>query len=112
MLRGPAEIRRRTEAIRAAFSNFNIRLDQVTVQDDWVFSRWRVGMTHTGDWMGTPPTGQRVAAHGSTWIRVEDGMFVEGWDYWEQQQTTDALRAQENGKPRPDNGSRNSRKRP
>lgn len=102
MLRGPAEIRGRTQAMRAAFSDFDMRIQQVTVHGDWVVARWRVAMTHTGAWMGTAPTGQRVEAYGSTWIRVVDGLFVEGWDYWEQQQTTDALRDQAKRKsPRP-----------
>ncbi|HVA45377.1 MAG TPA: ester cyclase [Pirellulales bacterium] len=58
-----------------------------------LLDRWRVAMTHTGKWMGMPPTGRRVAAHGSTWIRIADGIFVEGWDYWEQQRAADAVRS-------------------
>jgi len=49
-------------------------------------------MTHTGEWMGNKPTHQRLEVRGSTWIRVENGLLVEGWDYWEQQQATDAVR--------------------
>lgn len=111
MLRGPAEIRGRTQAMRAAFSDFDMRMEQVTVHGDWVVARWRVAMTHTGTWMGTAPTGQRVVAYGSTWIRVVDGLFVEGWDYWEQQQTTDALRAKAKSKPPRRGGGRRPRKR-
>ncbi|HJT31583.1 MAG TPA: ester cyclase [Pirellulales bacterium] len=57
---GPGGLRQRTEAIRAAFSNIQIDVEQVTVQGDWVVSRWHGSMTHPGPWMGTPPTGKRI----------------------------------------------------
>lgn len=110
MLRGSAQIRRRTEAIRAAFSDFDLRMEHVTVHGDWVVARWHVAMTHTGDWMGNKPTGERVTAHGSTWIRVEDGAFVEGWDFWEEHQATDAVRRNATAAPQT-NGRRHARKR-
>jgi steroid delta-isomerase-like uncharacterized protein len=92
-LRGPGEVRQRTEAIREAFSDIHIDVEQVSVQGDWVISRWRVSQIHSGTWMGMPPTGQRIVVNGSTWMRVENGLLAEGWDYWEQQQASDAIRA-------------------
>lgn len=92
-LYGPGELRQWAEGIRAAFSDIHIDVDQVSVHGDWVISRWRVAMTHSGPWRGTPPTGQRISAHGSTWMRVAGDQLAEGWDYWEQQQATDAVRA-------------------
>lgn len=94
VLHGPVELRQRTEALRAAFSDIHIDVEQVTVHDDWVISRWRVGMTHRGPWMGTPPTHKRVEVNGSTWVRVENGLLREGWDYWEQQQAVEAVRGE------------------
>ena len=50
--------------------------------DEWTF----VG-TQTGPFLlpnGTvlPPTGKRVEFRGVTWLRVEGGKLVEGWDCW------------------------------
>lgn len=91
-MHGHAELRKRTGAIRAAFSDIEVHLDQVTVSGDWIISRWRVAMTHTGSWMGMPPSHKRIVVNGSTWMRGENGLLAEGWDYWEKQEAADAIR--------------------
>lgn len=110
VLRGPAEIRRRTESIRAAFSDFDLRLDHVAVQGEWVMSRWRATMAHTGDWMGGTPTNQRLELYGSTWIRIENGLFMEAWDYWQCPQTTEVVNRRKTTTTRR-GGKRQTRKR-
>jgi transcriptional regulator with XRE-family HTH domain len=98
VLHGTGEVRQRTEAIRAAFSDFEMQVEHIAVQGDMIISRWRVAMTHTGPWMETPPTNKRIIVRGSTWMRVEGGLLREGWDFWEQQQATNAVQ----GGPLPD----------
>lgn len=110
-MRGRAELRKRTEAIRAAFSEIEVHLDQVTVSGDWVISRWRVAMTHTGPWMGMPPTHKRIVVNGSTWMRGENGLLAEGWDYWEKQEAADELRGERRGTGPPAEPQRKSRRR-
>jgi steroid delta-isomerase-like uncharacterized protein len=103
-LRGRAALRQRTEAIRAAFSDIHVDVEQVNVRGEWVASRWRVSQLHTGIWKGVPATGKPIVLHGSTWMRIENGLFAEAWNYW-QQPLTDVLRAAQ-----PKKGAR--RKRP
>ena len=91
-LRGHAAVRRRMEALRAAFSDFDFVVEQVAVQGNVASARWHVSVTHTGSWMGERPSGRRFVIQGSSWIRVEGGLLEEGWDYWDQQQVLDALR--------------------
>lgn len=80
------EARQRFAAMRAAFSDFDFVIDQLAVQGDLAVVRWHVHLTHVGSWMGEPPTGRRFMIEGSSWIRVENGLLQEGWDYWDQQQ--------------------------
>jgi steroid delta-isomerase-like uncharacterized protein len=82
--------RRRFSAIRAAFSEFDFVIDQLAVLGSLAVVRWHVQLTHIGCWMGEPPSGRRLTIHGSSWIRIEDGLLQEGWDYWDQQQVRQA----------------------
>lgn len=110
-LRGPAEIRRRADAIRAGFSDFDIRFEQVATHHDLVIGRWRMSMTNTGVWMEMPPTNERIVVHGSTWMRVYNGRLAERWDYWELQQITDAVRAAQRAKSLHKKGRARSKQR-
>lgn len=91
-LHGHAAVHQRMEAIRAAFSDFDFVIEQLAVQGDIAIVRWHVHLTHTGSWMGETPSGRRFIIRGSSWIRAENGVLQEGWDYWDQQQIIDALR--------------------
>lgn len=90
--RGPAEIRKRAERIRASFSNFRVEIDEIATHRDLVVGRWRMRMTNTGEWMGLPPTRKRLVVHGSTWMRIHDGRVSERWDCWDMRQAADAVR--------------------
>ncbi|MET8650125.1 ester cyclase [Nocardia aurea] len=57
---------------------------QVTVEatienGDWVANRYTVRGTHTGDFLGLPPTGRRFETTGMDMIRVHDGQLLEHW---------------------------------
>lgn len=80
------EARQRFAAMQAAFNDFEFAVDQLAVQGKLAVVRWHVYLTHVGSWMGEPPTGERFVIHGSSWIRVENGLLQEDWDYWDQQQ--------------------------
>ncbi|HUY36165.1 MAG TPA: ester cyclase [Pirellulales bacterium] len=81
--RGHAAIRRRGEAIQAAFSDVEFVVEQMLSAADMVMSRWRMAATHSGPWMGAPASGERVIMYGASWIRLEGGLLREGWDYWQ-----------------------------
>jgi transcriptional regulator with XRE-family HTH domain len=89
--RGRRSVRRRVAELHAAFSDFEMVIDELTVRDDLVICRWRLGMTHTGPWHGWPATSKRLVAHGCSWSRIEGGLICECWDYWGQQRINDAM---------------------
>jgi steroid delta-isomerase-like uncharacterized protein len=98
--RGRRSIRRRFAELHAAFSNTALVMEELTARDDSVICRWRLAMTHTGPWLGWPATNKRLIAHGSSWMRIESGLIRESWEYWEQQQLSDAIRGGESKRTR------------
>ncbi len=89
-LAGHAAVRRRMEAIRSAFGDFDFVVDALVARGDMVSLRWRLGLTRTGAWLGQPPSGKRLVIHGSSWVRIGGGLVCEAWDHWDQRQVTDA----------------------
>jgi len=90
--RGRRSVRRRVAELHAAFSDSEMVIDELSVRDEVVICRWRLAMTHSGPWLGFSATGKRLVAHGCSWFRIEEGLIRECWEYWEQQQLSDAIR--------------------
>jgi predicted ester cyclase len=44
-----------------------------------VVSHWRAQATHRGEYMGIPPTGNRVNFRGISIYRIEGGQIAESW---------------------------------
>ena len=83
-LRGPAEFVAFVERIRGAFPDINIVVEDVFGAEDKVVLRWSATMTHRGDHLGMPATGERVRITGMTIARIGDKQIIEGWDNWDQ----------------------------
>lgn len=83
-LRGPEEFVAFVKAIRGAFPNIHVKVEDVFGADDKVVLRWSGTMTHTGDGLGMPATGKSVTTGGITIARFRNGQIVEGWDNWDQ----------------------------
>lgn len=52
--------------------------DQIT-DGEQVCTRWTWSGTHTGDFMGMPPTGRRVSIEGMNIDRIASGKIIERW---------------------------------
>ncbi len=76
---GLAGMKKTIEANRRAFPDMHITVDDQLAEGDRVATRWHATMTHDGDLMDTPATGQRVTITGITIDRLEDGKIVEAW---------------------------------
>lgn len=75
-LTGPAGFRRFITALHEIFEGLTVTVQEYTVEDDRVLSRW------TGQ--GTArETGRPVEWHGATVTHVADGKMVDDWEYWD-----------------------------
>jgi predicted ester cyclase len=68
---------------RSAFEGAQITVKEQIGEGDFVASRWEGRGRHTGELMGTAPTGKDVVVSGQTLSRVENGKIVEEWTNWD-----------------------------
>ena len=66
-------------AFHAAFADGHILIHQMVAEGDTVATRLTFQGTHTGDFMGIPPTGKQVAVPAMDMARYADGKLVEHW---------------------------------
>jgi predicted ester cyclase len=43
--------------------------------------RWHVDATHKGDHLGFPASGKPVSLNGSSFLRIRDGLIMDGWNH-------------------------------
>ena len=80
---GPVEWEVFWRRLTGAFSRISVQIDASVSDGRNVVVRWRGSMTHSGPALGLQPTGREVRIQGMTWMVVEGGKVVEGWDGWD-----------------------------
>jgi steroid delta-isomerase-like uncharacterized protein len=92
-IRGRAGFRAWQAGFLQAFPDIHIEIQGVVADGENVVLRWLATGTHTGDGLGVPASGRRIAVPGMSWVVVRDGQLVEGWDRWNQGAMMEQLRA-------------------
>ncbi len=64
-------------AVRAAFPDMTMTIDEILAEGDRVVDCWTATGTHLGDFFGIPPTGRSFSFTGIDVLRVADGKIVE-----------------------------------
>jgi len=64
---------------RAGFPDLHMTVEDMIGEGDLVAVRWSGTGTHRGEFMGFPPTGQKVQVRGISWLRFRDGKIAEEW---------------------------------
>jgi predicted ester cyclase len=62
-----------------AFDGYEHILDDLIAEDDWVVARITYRGTHTGEFDGTPATGNPIRYGGTHILRIVDGVIGEFW---------------------------------
>ena len=76
---------RRVERIRESFSDFHLQIESIADAKDLIVCRWRIAMTHSGAWLGFPPSLRRFETMGITSFRIAAGKINECWEFWDPQ---------------------------
>jgi steroid delta-isomerase-like uncharacterized protein len=76
---GVESFKSRTAAVRAAFAEIRITVDELVVDGDAVAWRWTLTGTHVGPFAGVAPTGRRVTLRGANFQRLKSGRVTEHW---------------------------------
>ncbi len=74
-----ASARQWVAPFRASFSDVRMEVVALVAEDDQVAGRFRCSGTHTGTWLGHPPTGRRFDVDEVYFFRVDGGRIVEMW---------------------------------
>jgi steroid delta-isomerase-like uncharacterized protein len=77
------------------FSDSHIAADDIIAEGDKVSVRWTWSGTHTGEFMGIPPTGRQIVVTGISIHRFADGEFVESWASYDMMGFMQQLTAEE-----------------
>lgn len=65
---------------KSAAPDLNMNVQSVTENGDEVTVVWSAKGTHTGQGLGTKPTGKQVSMRETTRFRIKDGKIVEAWN--------------------------------
>jgi predicted ester cyclase len=76
---GVESFKTRAAAVRAAFDDIRIVVDDLLVDGDAIAWRWTLTGTHVGAFAGRGPTGRRVTLRGVNFQRLKDVRVVEHW---------------------------------
>jgi steroid delta-isomerase-like uncharacterized protein len=77
---GTAAMKEFTAALYAAFSDFEVHVDDLVVEADKVAFRVTLSCTHTGEFQGVPASGNRVTVGALGISRIEGGKIAEQWE--------------------------------
>lgn len=78
-LEGIEEHRRNVEQFVSAFSDLELEFERIVVDGDRTAQLFTCRGVHDGEFMGAPPTGNRVECLALGITDWEDGMMVEDW---------------------------------
>ena len=74
------EAKRWVAPFRSSFSDIQMRVVDLVAEGDRVVGRFLCSGTHTGEWLGNPPTGRRFEDVDEVYFfTFRDGLVVESW---------------------------------
>lgn len=77
---GPAAFKNLHRDFCGAFPDLYITLDEMVAEGDVVAVRWHVDATHKGDHLGFPATGKKATLTGTSFLKIQQGMILDGWN--------------------------------
>jgi steroid delta-isomerase-like uncharacterized protein len=83
----------RAAAVRIAFSEIEMHVEDLLVDGEAIAWRWTLTGTHVGSFAGVAPTGRRVTLRGVNFQRLRGEKVAEHWTLSDVFGVTQALRA-------------------
>ena len=77
--RGPEVVKTHVAEWLSGFPDLHFTIEQMIAEGDKVSALLVMEGTHTGYWLGIPPSGKRVAIRMMTIHRMEYGKIMEDW---------------------------------
>lgn len=77
--RGPQAIKTHVSEWLSGFPDLHVTIEQMVAEGDRVLSQLAMDGSHTGPWLGIPPTGKRLNIRMMTIHRIQGGKIIEDW---------------------------------
>ncbi|GAA1108417.1 ester cyclase [Nocardiopsis composta] len=88
---GLDSVRKSIQASREAFPDLQTEILETVEDGSMVAIRWQSRGTHTGNFMGVPPTDRMVMVTGASFCRFENGLLAEEWVVWDPRELLSAM---------------------
>lgn len=85
------DVLRSIEEQHAAFSGFGMRILRAIEDDNLVAIHWESTGTHTGEFMGVPPTGREVTVTGASFVGHRGGKVTDECVVWDPRELLSAV---------------------
>lgn len=69
---------------QSSFTDMNFTVLALVADENFVSARFRVEVSHTGDFAGVRADGRRVSFEGMALYRIENGLIAETWLHLDQ----------------------------
>jgi predicted ester cyclase len=66
----------------AGFPDIHRTIEDIIADEDSAWIKVRITATHTGEYRGIAPTGEKIIMDAVPHYRIVDGKIVEGWSVW------------------------------
>jgi steroid delta-isomerase-like uncharacterized protein len=76
---GRSDLKARVQAILSAYNPMRFKMEDVVAEGEKVVVRWSQTATHSGNFMGIPPTGRAVTVAGIDIHALRDRRMAEHW---------------------------------
>ena len=76
---GPDGVKTHIKALRAAFPDLSVTIEDIVAEGDLVAVRGTWRGTHQGNYRGVPPIGRKVEFCGMVFWRIAGGQIRERW---------------------------------
>jgi steroid delta-isomerase-like uncharacterized protein len=83
LIRGGEGLKTQMDFLKRAFPDLHVQIADMIAEGDKVLVRFEAPGTHTGEFLGIPPTGKKVTWKGLVLYRVADGLIAEAWANWD-----------------------------
>jgi len=64
---------------RTAFPDLSCEVEDEITQDNKVAAHWKMRGTHTGPFLGNPPTSKPIVVQGLIYVCIENDQITESW---------------------------------
>jgi len=62
-----------------AFPDFKVSIEDIVAEDNKIVFRYTISATHLGEFMGAPPTGEKISWRAIVEYIIVDNKLSEGW---------------------------------